>query len=47
MKDVIEQLAGRRIAPRIGQTFSLAEAKKAHQAMETRQTVAKTLLLNR
>jgi NADPH2:quinone reductase len=47
MKDVIEQLAGRRIAPRIGQTFSLEEAEKAHQAIETRQTVAKTLLLNR
>jgi NADPH:quinone reductase len=47
MKDVIEQLAGRRITPCIGQTFSLAEAKEAHQAIEARQTVAKTLLLNR
>ena len=47
MKDVIEQLAGRRIAPRVGQTFSLADAAKAHQAIEARQTVAKTLLLTR
>jgi len=47
MQDVIEQLAGRRITPCIGQTFSLAEAKEAHQAIEARQTVAKTLLLNR
>jgi NADPH2:quinone reductase len=47
MKDVIDRLAARQIAPLIGQTFSLAEARKAHEAIEARQTVAKTLLLNR
>jgi NADPH:quinone reductase len=47
MKDAIDQLAARQIAPLIGQTFSLAEARKAHEAIEARQTVAKTLLLNR
>jgi NADPH2:quinone reductase len=46
MKDVIDQLAERRIVPLIGQTFSLAEARKAHQAIEARQTLAKTLLLS-
>jgi NADPH:quinone reductase len=47
MKDVIGRLAARQIAPLIGQTFPLAEAKQAHEAIEARQTVAKTLLLNR
>jgi len=45
MKDVLAQLAGRRVAPLIGQTFSLAEAAKAHEAIEARRTTAKTLLL--
>ena len=38
-------LAARRITPLIGQTFSLADAAKAHEAIEARRTVAKTLLL--
>jgi len=45
MKDILGHLAERRIAPLIGQTFSLAEAAKAHEAIEARRTVAKTLLL--
>jgi NADPH:quinone reductase len=45
MKDILGQLAEQRISPLIGQTFPLAEAAKAHQAMEARRTVAKTLLL--
>jgi NADPH2:quinone reductase len=45
MKDILRQLAERRIAPLIGQTFPLAEAAKAHEAIEARRTVAKTLLL--
>jgi NADPH:quinone reductase len=45
MKDVLGQLAGRRVSPLIGQTFPLAEAAKAHEAIEARHTVAKTLLL--
>ncbi len=34
-----------RLAPLVGQTFSLAEAAKAHLAIESRETVAKSLLL--
>ena len=45
MKDVLGHLAERRIAPLIGQTFPLADAAKAHEAIEARRTVAKTLLL--
>jgi NADPH2:quinone reductase len=45
MKDVLIQLAGRRITPLIGQTYPLAEAAKAHEAIAARRTVAKTLLL--
>ena len=45
MKDVLGQLAERRISPLIGQTFALAEAAKAHEAIAARRTVAKTLLL--
>jgi NADPH2:quinone reductase len=45
IKDVLGQLAERRITPLIGQTFSLTEAAKAHEAIEARRTVAKTLLL--
>ncbi len=45
MKDMLGQLAERRISPLIGQTFALAEAAKAHEAIAARRTVAKTLLL--
>jgi len=45
MKDVLGHLSEGRIAPLIGQTFSLAEAAGAHEAIEARRTVAKTLLL--
>jgi NADPH2:quinone reductase len=45
MKDILRQLAEQRITPLIGQTFSLEEAAKAHEAIEARRTVAKTLLL--
>jgi len=45
MKDVLGHLAERRISPLIGQTFPLAEAARAHEAIEARRTVAKTLLL--
>lgn len=47
MKAVLEHLTERRIAPLIGQTFSLTGAAAAHQAIEARSTVAKTLLLTR
>ena len=45
MKDVLGHLADRRITPLIGQTFALAAAAKAHEAIAARRTVAKTLLL--
>jgi NADPH:quinone reductase len=45
MGDVLRQLAGRRISPLIGQIFPLGDAAKAHEAIEGRRTVAKTLLL--
>jgi NADPH2:quinone reductase len=45
MKEILRQLAERRVAPLIGQAFPLAEAARAHEAMEARRTVAKTLLL--
>jgi NADPH:quinone reductase len=45
MKDILRQLAERRIAPLIAQAFPLTEAAKAHEAIEARRTVAKTLLL--
>ena len=47
MKDVLGRLAEGRIAPLVGQTFALAEAAKAHDAIEARRTIAKTLLLTR
>jgi NADPH2:quinone reductase len=45
MKDVLSHLAAQEIAPLIGQTFSLNDAAKAHEAIGARRTVAKTLLL--
>jgi NADPH2:quinone reductase len=42
---VLVELGGGRLVPLVGQTFSLAEAPKAHLAIESRETVAKTLLL--
>jgi NADPH2:quinone reductase len=45
MKEIVGQLAEQRIVPLIGQTFPLAEAAKAHEAIAAHRTVAKTLLL--
>ncbi len=42
---VLTELAAGELAPLVGQAFSLAEASKAHLAIESRETVAKTLLL--
>jgi NADPH2:quinone reductase len=47
MKGILSRLAEQQITPHIGQTFPLAEAAKAHEAIEARRTVAKTLLLTR
>jgi NADPH2:quinone reductase len=43
---ILAEVGAGKLAPLIGQTFSLAEASKAHLAIESRETVAKTLLLN-
>ncbi len=43
---VLAEVRAGRLAPLIGQAFSLAEASKAHLAIESRETVAKTLLLS-
>jgi NADPH2:quinone reductase len=45
MKEIVSQLAEQRIVPLIGQTFPLAEAAQAHEAIAAHRTVAKTLLL--
>jgi NADPH2:quinone reductase len=45
MKEALELLAERHISPLIGQTFPLAEAARAHEAIAARRTIAKTLLL--
>jgi NADPH:quinone reductase len=42
----LDEITDRRIKPLIGQTFSIVDASKAHMAIEARETVAKTLLLN-
>jgi NADPH2:quinone reductase len=45
LNDLLGRLGDGKVAPLVGQTFSLAEASKAHLAIESRETVAKTLLL--
>jgi NADPH2:quinone reductase len=42
---VLGEIKGGRVAPVVGQTFSLADASKAHLGIEARETVAKTLLV--
>jgi NADPH2:quinone reductase len=44
-RGILKQLAAGQVSPLIGQTFPLADAAKAHEAMEERRAVAKTLLL--
>jgi NADPH2:quinone reductase len=43
---VLDEVAAARLVPLVGQTFSLGAVSKAHLAIESRQTVAKTLLLS-
>jgi NADPH2:quinone reductase len=45
LESILGEVADRRVAPLVGQTFSLPEASKAHLAIEARETVAKTLLV--
>ena len=42
---ILGEVESGQVAPVVGQTFSLAEASKAHLGIEARETVAKTLLV--
>ncbi len=42
---ILSEVAAGRVAPLVGQVLGLAEASKAHRAMEARETLAKTLLV--
>ena len=44
VRTVLAEAAAGRIRPVIGQEFDLSEAAAAHEAIEARQTVGKTLL---
>jgi NADPH2:quinone reductase len=45
-RQLLPEVASGKIRPLIGQTFPLAEAARAHALMESRQAVAKTLLIS-
>jgi NADPH2:quinone reductase len=42
----LDQVRDGAITPVVGQTFPLADAARAHQAIEARETVGKTLLVS-
>ena len=42
---LFEMLASRKVRVEIGQTFPLAEARKAHEALEGRATIGASLLI--
>jgi NADPH2:quinone reductase len=43
-RTALAEAAAGRLRPVVGQEFELADAARAHAAIETRQTVGKTLL---
>lgn len=45
LKQMLEKAAAGEITPLVGQTFPLDQARAAHEAIQARQTVGKTLLL--
>lgn len=45
LTEMLEKAAAGTITPLVGQTFPLDEARAAHEAIDARQTVGKTLLL--
>jgi NADPH2:quinone reductase len=45
LKETLDKAAAGTIRPLVGQTFPLDRAEAAHQAIEARETVGKTLLL--
>jgi NADPH:quinone reductase len=46
LRAALEEVRLGGLRPFVGQTFSLEEASKSHQALEARETLAKTLLLS-
>lgn len=45
LREMLAKAAAGEITPLVGQTFPLAEVRAAHEAVEARETVGKTLLL--
>ena len=43
---LLTEVGAGQLAPLVGQTFSLPHASKAHLAIESRETLAKTLLVS-
>jgi NADPH2:quinone reductase len=46
LRTALDEVRAGAITPVVGQTFPLAEAARAHRAIEARETVAKTLLVS-
>ena len=46
MRAALDEVRDGGITPVVGQTFPLADAARAHHAIEARETVAKTLLVS-
>jgi NADPH2:quinone reductase len=44
MRDIFEWLATGQLKIRIGHVFSMADARRAHEALEARRTTGKVLL---
>jgi NADPH2:quinone reductase len=45
LTDMLAKAAAGAVTPLVGQTFPLEQARAAHEAVEARETVGKTLLL--
>jgi NADPH2:quinone reductase len=46
LREMLEKAAAGTVTPLVGQTFPLEQARAAHEAIEARRTVGKTLLLS-
>jgi NADPH2:quinone reductase len=46
LRAALDEVREGAITPVVGQTFPLADAARAHRAIEARETVAKTLLVS-
>jgi NADPH2:quinone reductase len=45
LREMLEKAADGTVTPLVGQTFPLDRARAAHEAVEARRTVGKTLLV--